>query len=236
MRRTSLTVLLTASGCTVPSTGRPPRRRVPPNRPRRSRRLSNQLSRPRPTGARVEVGQLQRDPGHDHAQPGDRSRRGDQHHLNPAQRRMTPPTGQRLGIQMTGEFSDGQYATLPGSNRKVPDDGFYVDGAYLLDTANKRCGTCPPATPKDAACAPTPSSVFMAGRHVAIVRCGLQGAAGHHHRRRGDSARRYVPWGSGSAMGVLACTAAVVVAPDRGARRAPRTRLQARRPVGPARR
>lgn len=72
-----------------------------------------------------------------------------------------PTTGQRLGIQMTGQFSDGQYATVPGSNRKVPDDGFYVDGAYLLDTVNKLRYL--PARDSEGRCVCTyaPSSVFV---------------------------------------------------------------------------
>ena len=72
-----------------------------------------------------------------------------------------PTTGRRLGIQMTGQFSDGQYATLPGSNRKVPDDGFYVDGAYLLDTVNKLRYL--PARDSEGRCVCTyaPSSVFV---------------------------------------------------------------------------
>ena len=69
--------------------------------------------------------------------------------------------GQRLSIQMTGQFSDGQYATVPGSDRKVPDDGFYVDGAYLLDTVNKLRYL--PARDSEGRCVCTyaPSSVFV---------------------------------------------------------------------------
>ena len=37
-----------------------------------------------------------------------------------------------------GVFSDGQQATIPGSNEFVPDDSTAADGAYLIDAVNKQ--------------------------------------------------------------------------------------------------
>ena len=72
-----------------------------------------------------------------------------------------PSTGERLGIQMTGQFGDGQTARVPGTDRDVPNDSSYVDGAYLLDTVNKLRYL--PARDSEGRCVCTyaPSSVFV---------------------------------------------------------------------------
>lgn len=67
-----------------------------------------------------------------------------------------------LGIQMTaGFFGDGKTATVPGTNEEVPDDQYYVDGAYLLDTQNRLRYL--PARDSEGHCVCTyaPSSVFV---------------------------------------------------------------------------
>jgi len=66
-----------------------------------------------------------------------------------------------LGIQMTDQFGDGRYAVVPGTNQKVPDDNYYVDGVYLLDTVNRLRYL--PARDSEGRCVCTyaPSSVFI---------------------------------------------------------------------------
>ena len=66
-----------------------------------------------------------------------------------------------LGIQMTDQFGDGQVAVVPGTDQKVPGDSSYVDGVYLLDTANRLRYL--PARDSEGHCVCTyaPSSVFI---------------------------------------------------------------------------
>lgn len=67
-----------------------------------------------------------------------------------------------LGIQTTADFfGDGQIARKPGTDQPVPDDQYYVDGVYLLDTANKLRYL--PARDSEGVCVCTysPSSVFI---------------------------------------------------------------------------
>jgi len=73
------------------------------------------------------------------------------------------PTGKGdTGIQMTSNvFSDGQNARVPGTDEQIPEDSYYVDGVFLIDTVNKLRYL--PARDANGVCVCTyaPSSIFI---------------------------------------------------------------------------
>ncbi len=67
-----------------------------------------------------------------------------------------------LGIQMSGDlFGDGRTATVPGTEQQVPDDIYYVDGIYLLDTANRLRYLPARDAEGRCVCSYAPSSIFI---------------------------------------------------------------------------